>query len=153
MDVACASSKPQQQHEEKRLLNLCYFCCSCLCSCCCCCCCCSCCRTTHKSFYDLLLLLYAEITLPFAQICEPLLLTGRPPPPLQLRVAAPATAAAGSAPSAAGAVGRRGKGGVDLSLVFFDVRKADIFMLGVLLFYTWADGAVWGVSDASQDIQ
>lgn len=86
-------------------------------------------------------LLRAGITSPFSQISEALLLTGRPPPPLQLRG------------GGLGAFGGPSKGGVDVSFVFFDVRKADIYMLGVLLFYSWADGAVWATSDAQQDEQ
>lgn len=85
------------------------------------------------------------MTSPFSQIGEALLLTGRPPPPLQLR----------DSPSALGApwAERPLKKGVDVSLLFFNVRRADVYMLGVLLFYVWADGAVWGVSDVEQDEQ
>ncbi|OEH76173.1 FIK kinase [Cyclospora cayetanensis] len=86
------------------------------------------------------------ITSPFAQIKEALLLTGRPPPPLYVREGAFALGAS------SGAEAPR-KGGVDVSLVFFDVRKADIYMLGVLLFSLWADGAVWRASDVQQDEQ
>ena len=97
------------------------------------------------------------ITFPFVQICEPLLLTGRPPPPLQLREGDSAAAAARNNAAAAAAARNSAaaarRGGVDLSLVFFDVRKADIYMLGVLLFYSWADGAVWTASDPQQDEQ
>eukprot|EP00920_Eleutheroschizon_duboscqi_P036613 GHVT01088119.1.p1 GENE.GHVT01088119.1~~GHVT01088119.1.p1 ORF type:complete len:2103 (+),score=419.30 GHVT01088119.1:2965-9273(+) len=35
----------------------------------------------------------------------------------------------------------------------FDVHKADVYMLGVLLFVMWADGGVWTVSDVKQDLQ
>ncbi|KAL8438854.1 hypothetical protein Efla_000772 [Eimeria flavescens] len=92
-----------------------------------------------EAWKSLRLLRSLGVTSPFAQISEALLLTGRPPPPLRLP----------EGPSSAGGTRK----GVDVSLLFFDVRKADIYMLGVLLFYSWADGAVWAISDPQQDEQ
>lgn len=90
-------------------------------------------------------LLAPGITSPFSQISEALLLTGRPPPPLRL--------SEGSLRPAVGCLSGSQTRDLDVSLVYFDVRKADIFMLGVLLFFIWADGAVWAVSDPKQDQQ
>nr|CEL68374.1 TPA: FIK kinase (incomplete catalytic triad),putative [Neospora caninum Liverpool] len=89
------------------------------------------------------------ITAPFAQIGEPLLTTGRPPPPLYLKD-----------PPQPGAplLGPLREPidlsvGVDAAELFFDVRKADIYMLGVLMFWIWAEGAIWTCSDPRQDTQ
>ncbi|PHJ23645.1 fikk kinase [Cystoisospora suis] len=86
------------------------------------------------------------VTAPFTQIGEPLITTGRPPPPLYLRDPPAELPVSSLAPvDVAGAV--------DAAELFFDVRKADVYMLGVLLFWIWAEGAVWTCSDPKQDTQ
>ncbi|KFH08887.1 putative FIKK kinase [Toxoplasma gondii VAND] len=89
------------------------------------------------------------ITAPFAQVGEPLLTTGRPPPPLYLKDPSQSTAQLFGAVHDPIDV----SAGVDAAELFFDVRKADVYMLGVLLFWIWAEGAIWTCSDPRQDAQ
>ncbi|KEP60225.1 UNVERIFIED_CONTAM: FIKK kinase, putative [Hammondia hammondi] len=89
------------------------------------------------------------ITAPFAQVGEPLLTTGRPPPPLYLKDPPQSTAQLFGAVNDPIDV----SAGVDAAELFFDVRKADVYMLGVLLFWIWAEGAIWTCSDPRQDAQ
>lgn len=86
------------------------------------------------------------LTAPFAQIGEPLITTGRPPHPLYLRDPPADVPVSSLAPVDV-------SGAVDAAELFFDVRKADVYMLGVLLFWIWAEGAVWTCSDPKQDTQ
>ncbi|PFH32148.1 hypothetical protein BESB_020890 [Besnoitia besnoiti] len=90
------------------------------------------------------------ITAPFAQVGAPLLTTGRPPPPLYLK----------DPPGLEKDLGAGGIGlhvdvsaGVDAAELFFDVRKADVYMLGALMFWIWAEGSIWTCSDPRQDTQ
>lgn len=118
---------------------------------------------------------------PFRQVAAVLFLTGRPPPPLLLEAPSadglakarslgpqasvrPSLSRANSEPLApsspttawesSGNVAKRtAAAGIGVREIFFSPRKADVFMLGVVLFFIWTEGATWHVSDASQDAQ
>lgn len=39
----------------------------------------------------------------------------------------------------------------DRSMFYFSARIADIYMLGIIMFWIWSDGGIWKYSDARQD--
>ncbi|KAF7458862.1 Serine/threonine protein kinase [Cryptosporidium felis] len=39
----------------------------------------------------------------------------------------------------------------DRSIFYFNVRIADIYMLGIIMFWIWSDGGIWKYSDTRQD--